>query len=140
MSVRLIDAEEDMARCFPVLHELRPRFAEAAALLGALRAMRLEGVEVAALEEEGEITTVAVFRMHRMLVSGRTMYVDDLVTAERYRSRGHGKTMLRWLMDHAKASGCETFSLDSGTFRQEAHAFYFREGLRITSFHFATPL
>ncbi len=95
MSVRLIETEGDMARCVPVLHELRPRFVDVSALLNALRTMRLEGMEIAALEDEGEITTVAVFRMQRMLVSGRTMYVDDLVTAERFRSRGHGKAMVR---------------------------------------------
>lgn len=140
MNIRLIDTEDELVRCVPVLRELRPRFTELAVLVAALRALCAEGVQVAALEEEGEITTVAVFRTQGMLVSGRTMYVDDLVTAERFRSRGHGKAMLQWLKDQAKTSGCETFSLDSGTFRQEAHAFYFREGLRITSFHFATPL
>jgi hypothetical protein len=31
---------------------------------------------------------------------------------------------------------CDTFSLDSGTARQQAHKFYFREGMTITSFHF----
>ncbi|MBD0336919.1 MAG: GNAT family N-acetyltransferase, partial [Cyanobacteria bacterium Co-bin13] len=30
--------------------------------------------------------------------------------------------------------------LDSGVHRAEAHRFYFREGLVITSFHFAKPL
>ncbi len=32
--------------------------------------------------------------------------------------------------------GCDTFSLDSGTQRQQAHKFYFREGMTVTSFHF----
>jgi hypothetical protein len=43
-------------------------------------------------------------------------------------------------MGRARELGCETFSLDSGTQRHEAHAFYFREGMRVTSFHFALPL
>lgn len=139
-SVRLVETDEEISRCLPVLRELRPKFVEVAELLAALRLLRAEGAGLAALEQNGEVATVAVFRLQHMLVSGRTMYVDDLVTAERFRSRGHGKAMLAWLIDHAKSHGCETFSLDSGTFRQEAHAFYFREGLRITSFHFARPL
>jgi hypothetical protein len=48
--------------------------------------------------------------------------------------------MLDGLMALARERGCETFSLDSGTHRQEAHAFYFREGMRVTSFHFETKL
>ena len=135
-----MSTEEEVLACFEVLRELRPKLKNRADLLGLLRTMRAEGATVAALEHGGEIATVAVFRIHTMLVSGVTMYVDDLVTAERFRSRGHGKAMLEWLMAHAEAQGCATFSLDSGTFRQEAHAFYFREGMRITSFHFARPL
>ena len=140
MAVLRIETEADLARCFPVLQELRPTFLTAEAMIEALRAMRSEGVEIAAVEHEGEITTVACFRVQRMLVSDLTLYVDDLVTAERFRSRGHGKAMLEWLMAHARERGCHTFSLDSGTFRQSAHAFYFREGLRISSFHFQRAL
>lgn len=139
-TVRLVATDEELARCIPVLQELRPKFVESGELLAALRLLRAEGAGIAALEHDGELATVAVFRLQHMLVSGRTMYVDDLVTAGRFRSQGHGKSMLAWLMDHARAENCATFSLDSGTFRQEAHAFYFREGLRITSFHFAAPL
>lgn len=105
-----------------------------------LRAMLAEGVEIAALEQDGEVATFSAFRIRTMLATGVTMYVDDLVTAADQRSRGYGKAMLDWLMNYARERGCETFSLDSGTFRTEAHAFYFREGLRISSFHFARKL
>lgn len=140
MPIRRIETDEDVARCFDVLHELRPALSGVEELLTFAREMRSEGVEFVALEQDGEITTVATFRVRLMIVSGRTMYVDDLVTAARFRSQGHGKAMLGWLMQTARERGCTTFSLDSGTFRQEAHAFYFREGMRITSFHFASPL
>jgi hypothetical protein len=36
--------------------------------------------------------------------------------------------------------GCDTFALDSGTQRQQAHKFYFREGLTIPAFHFSKSL
>ena len=92
------------------------------------------------MEDAGEVVTVAGFRVRNMLVSGLTMYVDDLVTAATARSKGHGKTMLDWLIALARERGCDMFSLDSGTHRQAAHAFYFREGMRISSFHFVLPL
>ena len=84
-----------------------------------------------------KVVAVAGFRVMEMLSTGRTLYVDDLVTDETRRSRGYGKAMLDWLQEYARAAGCETFSLDSGTHRQEAHGFYFRERMRVTSFHFA---
>ena len=37
-----------------------------------------------------------------MLATGRTLYVDDLVTDEAQRSRGYGKAMLDWLQAHAR--------------------------------------
>ena len=140
MGIRLLTKETELARCFSVVRELRPHLADLAAFLRLTKSALAEGAEFAALEHEGEIATVALFRIRTMLVSGVTCYVDDLVTTERARSQGHGKTMLTWLMQYAKTRGCDTFSLDSGTFRQEAHAFYFREGLRITSFHFQRKL
>lgn len=138
--IRMLTTDEEIARTFDVMHELRPALTGADDLLQQARLIMNEGAEFAALEQEGEITTVTCFRIRHMLATGRTMYVDDLVTASRFRSRGHGKAMLEWLMNLARKRGCETFSLDSGTFRHEAHAFYFREGLRITSYHFARSL
>jgi hypothetical protein len=40
----------------------------------------------------------------------------------------------------ARSAGCAKLNLDSGTQRQQAHKFYFREGMVVTSFHFAKPL
>lgn len=78
---------------------------------------------MAGLEHEGAIVAVAGFRVMEMLSTGRTLYVDDLVTDPAHHSRGHGKAMLDWLQKFARQAGCETFSLDSGTFRHDAHAF-----------------
>ena len=48
--------------------------------------------------------------------------------------------MLGWLESYAREAGCATLSLDSSTPRHEAHAFYFRERMRIISFHFEKQL
>lgn len=138
--IRYLKTQEEIARAFEVLRELRPALTGADDLVEQAKQIMSEGAEFAALEEGGEITTVTCFRIRHILATGRTMYVDDLVTASRFRSQGHGKAMLEWLQDVARERGCRTFSLDSGTHRQEAHAFYFREGMRITSFHFARSL
>jgi GNAT superfamily N-acetyltransferase len=140
MMVRIAVEAEEIARCFPVMRELRPLLESAEELVARVRVQQAEGFELAYLEVGGEVVTVAGFRVRHMLVSGLTMYVDDLVTGAEFRSRGHGKTMLDWLIALAKERGCGRFSLDSGTHRQEAHAFYFREGMRVTSFHFETKL
>src|SRR5690606_38511895 len=75
-------------------------------------------------------------RVMEMLAVGRHIYVDDLVTDEASRGRGYGKAMLDWLKAEAQRLGCERLQLDSGTQRQDAHAFYLRERMRIEAFHF----
>jgi GNAT superfamily N-acetyltransferase len=134
--VRLAESAAEIAHCFPVIAQLRPKLASAE-FVDRVRAQQAQGYRLAFLEDEGAVAAVAGFRVMEVLASGRTLYVDDLVTDEASRSRGHGKTMLDWLQQFAREAGCETFSLDSGTQRQEAHAFYFRERMRVTSFHFA---
>ena len=75
-----------------------------------------------------------------MLAVGRHVYVDDLVTDAASRSRGYGKAILDWLKAEATRLGCARLQLDSGTQRQDAHAFYLREGLRIEAFHLGIAL
>jgi len=137
--VKLAETDSEILRCFPVMAYLRPHLVEAE-FAGRVRAQEAQGYRLAFLEDEGAVVAVAGFRVTEILATGRTLYVDDLVTDETKRSRGYGKAMLDWLQEFARQSGCETFSLDSGTHRQEAHAFYFRERMRVTSFHFAKKL
>jgi GNAT superfamily N-acetyltransferase len=118
---------------------LRPHLLQAE-FVGRVRSQQAQGYRLTFLEDDGAVVAAAGFRVMEILATGRTLYVDDLVTEETKRSRGYGKAMLGWLQEFARQAGCETFSLDSGTHRQEAHAFYFRERLRVTSFHFARKL
>jgi len=121
------------------MSQLRPKLS-AEEFADRVEVQQGEGYRLAFLEHEGAVVAVAGFRIMHVLWSGKTMYVDDLVTDEAMRSRGFGEALLMWLMDLARDEGCETFSLDSGTHRHQAHAFYFRQGLRITDFHFQKQL
>ena len=56
------------------------------------------------------------------------------------RSQGVGRAMLDECLRLARDLDCTALTLDSGTQRQRAHAFYFREGMTIVSFHFAKQL
>lgn len=138
-SIQLAESREQIARCFPVMHQLRPKLT-ADTFVSRIEQQQLEGYRLAYLEHEGEIVSVAGFRVMSVLWSGKTLYVDDLITDEAMRSHGFGAWMIAWLTARAREEGCDTFSLDSGTHRQDAHAFYFRQGFRITDFHFQKPL
>jgi len=138
-AIQIAQAAGEIERCFPVMHQLRPML-HAEDFVSRIRAQQEEGYRLAFVEDEGIVVSVAGFRMQTILWSGKTLYVDDLVTDEGHRSKGHGEAMLQGLIALARRAGCETFALDSGVHRQEAQAFYFRHGLRITDFHFQLPL
>ncbi len=131
--------DEDIARCFPVMAELRPHVPEDA-FVRLIRHQQGEGYRLAYLECDGEVVGVAGYRIATNLFLGKNLYVDDLVTAGRMRSQGYGHAMMTGLRDIARQHGCVQLHLDSGTQRHQAHKFYFREGLTVSSFHFNEKL
>jgi GNAT superfamily N-acetyltransferase len=137
--IQIAAGPADIERCFDVMRQLRPALV-AEEFVNRIQAQQAEGYQLAYVEQDGAVVACAGFRLQQMLATGKTLYVDDLVTDAALRSKGHGEAMLQWLIALAKEAGCATFSLDSGTQRQEAHAFYFRQRMRVTSFHFALPL
>jgi GNAT superfamily N-acetyltransferase len=138
-TIQIATTPAEIDRCFPVMSQLRPKLI-AKEFVGRVQAQQAEGYQLASLEHEGTVVSVAGFRVQNMLSSGKTFYVDDLVTDANARSKGHGEAMIQWLIALAREANCNSFDLDSGTHRQEAHAFYLRQRLRITSFHFHLPL
>ena len=134
-NIQIATTAVEIDRCFPVMHQLRPVLL-AEEFVSRIQMQQAEGYQLAFAEHDCAVATVAGFRLQTMLWAGKTLYVDDLVTDASVRSQGHGEVMLRWLITLAKEAGCSTFMLDSGTHRHEAHAFYFRQGLRISDFHF----
>jgi GNAT superfamily N-acetyltransferase len=127
------------------LLELRPGLGSPEALARQVdERQRPAGYRLAGAFEDGdeEAAAVAGFRINEYLAWGRHMYVDDLVTAAGRRGRGLADALFAWLEDEARRSGCTEFHLDSGVGedRQDAHRFYFRHGLRISSYHFQREL
>ena len=137
--ISLAETDTDIARCFPVMQQLRPHLVEAE-FVARVRRMQPEGFLLAFVEEQNAVRAVAGYRYYDKLFSGKNLYVDDLVTDSTQRSRGHGRALLAWLIAQARAHGCDNFELDSGVQRFEAHRFYFRERMHISSYHFVVPL
>ena len=138
-TVRIAESDADIGRCYLVMEELRPHVS-AEEFVPQIRRQMQAGFRLAWVEDHGKVVAVAGFRRGESLFHGRFLYVDDLVTTESGRSRGHGKTLLDWLADHGREHGCRYLELDSGVQRFEAHRFYLREGMQIRSHHFSREL
>ena len=126
------------------LLELRPHLGSLEAVAERAEAQRAAGYRIAVAVEPGETDALAAagFRIHENLAWGRHLYVDDLVTRAQFRGKGHADAVMAWLEDEARRAGCGELHLDSGVGadREDAHRFYFRHRLRITSYHFARSL
>ena len=95
-----------------------------------------EGYSLAFVEDDGQVRAVAGYRFLETLVSGKFLYVDDLITREQDRSRGYGGQLFDWLLEQARSHGCENLELDSGVQRFDAHRFYLVKRMNISSYHF----
>jgi GNAT superfamily N-acetyltransferase len=134
-----VRTDEDIIACYDVMAELRPNVARED-FLPVVRAMQDEGLRLACIREDGRVVAVAGYRISNNLFCGKHLYVDDLVTTETERSKGHGKALLAWLRALAVENDCDVFHLDSGVQRKRAHQFYMREGLDLSSYHFSERL
>lgn len=137
--VRATTAAE-ITRVHPVMIELRPQHADERAFVRQVQRQMREGFRLAFLESDGEIRAAAGFRLHELLFSGRTLYVDDLVTREADRSKGFGGELFAWLIEEARREDCRALTLDSGVQRFDAHRFYLMNRMEIASHHFTITL
>ncbi len=139
MPIALATTAEEISRCFAVMAELRPHLKESEFAARIQRQQRA-GYHLACLSEKRKILALAGYRYSESLSWGKFMYVDDLVTAEKSRSRGHGQKLFKWLVSEAKSRDCDQLHLDSGVQRFGAHRFYLASRMDIIAHHFAVKL
>ncbi|PLK49745.1 N-acetyltransferase [Uliginosibacterium sp. TH139] len=123
-----------LARAEAVHRQLRP--ALPADYAAKMRRVFAGGARMTLATRGEAVCGLAVWRWHENTFDGIKFYIDDLVTDAALRSQGVGKSLIAQLEMEAQQRGAEALVLDSGTQRQQAHRFYFREGFVITSFNF----
>ena len=123
-----------LSRAEQVHRQLRPQLP--ADYLEKMRQVFHDGGEMCVAVLGQRVIGVAVFREFENTHVGRRFYIDDLVTDESERSTGAGRTLIAYLEKAARDRGCPGVDLESGTHRNRAHRFYFREGFFITAFSF----
>jgi GNAT superfamily N-acetyltransferase len=135
-TIREMTSDGDIASTFAVMRQLRPHLVSHEYVPAVRRMMAAQGFKLAGVIDGSGVRAVAGYVVAESLAWGRHLYVHDLVTGESERSRGHGKLLLDWLKDEARASGCAELHLDSGVQRHGAHRFYLRERMDISAYHF----
>jgi GNAT superfamily N-acetyltransferase len=139
MDIYICESDEQIAACEPVMRELRPHI-PSDTFVQRIRKQEADGYRLVCLNDGKQPVAAAGMRILLNLAWGTFLYVDDLVTLDAERSHGYGSALLAWLHDHARQQKCDEVHLDSGIQRKDAHRFYDREGMDLTSFHYTTRL
>lgn len=140
MQIKLVQSHEDLLRCFPVIHELRPhltveRFVE------MYEQMQKESYQIAFVEEPNqEIWSAVGFRCMNLFYAGKIIYIDDLSTLPQARGKGRASQLLDFVKQFAIGLGCDAIHLDSGHQRHDAHRLYLQKKFKIASHHFILEL
>jgi GNAT superfamily N-acetyltransferase len=123
---------------FAAMQVLRPHVTTAEEFVDRVNnQQRPEGYRLAASFADGGVVAATGFRRHHNLAWGDQLYIDDLVTMESHRGRGHAHRLLEWVLAEARRLGCGQVHLDSAPHRHPAHRLYLTEGYHISSFHFS---
>lgn len=129
----------DIPKLIPVLKVLRPHLSDPD-FMDVIPTLFKEGYRLVYIGDETMAYAVAGFRTLNFLYSGKTLYIDDLVTLPGHLKKGYASQLLQWLKGYAKQEGYDHFSLDSGFQRKDAHRLYLRAGLEMEAFHIGKKL
>ena len=141
VTLRHAETDGEIAACFPTMRELRPHLAGAAELVERVRRQRDEaGYRLLAAWRGEAAIGLAGYRVQEMLVSGRFIYVDDLVVLSVERRGQLGARLLDAVSEEGRRRGCPRLVLDTAIDNSLGQRFYFRYGMLARALRFAKPL
>ncbi|MFC7393826.1 GNAT family N-acetyltransferase [Scopulibacillus cellulosilyticus] len=124
ITIKELKSQNEVIEAFPVVKQLRTHLDENTYLDLVLDAQKNDSYKMFALIEDNEIVAVIGFKLMITLYYGRFVWVCDLVTDSKNRSKGYGKKLLTYVHQWAEDHHYECVALSSGLQRKDAHRFY----------------
>jgi GNAT superfamily N-acetyltransferase len=119
-----LKTQNEVIKAFPVIKQLRPHLNESSFLELAVAAQLEDKYKMFALLEDGIVVAVIGFKPMITLSSGRYIWICDLVTDAKQRSKGYGEKLLNYVEEWGRENNYNSVSLSSGVQRMDAHRFY----------------
>lgn len=116
--------EKDGHRFYHLLIQLRPHLSYEEFQRIYFEANKADGYQLVGLEENNELVSIMGFRILHDFVHGKHLYIDDLVSSETHRSKGHGAILLKHAEKMAKDNGCLNLRLCTGIENERGKKFY----------------
>jgi len=140
MKLFTVTHKQDLERCFPIMKELRPHLTFETFMSIYEESHSSDGYEIVALEDEGVIQAVMGYRFLSDYVRGKHVYVDDLVTTEKSRSKGYGAILLKFAENIAQENGLKSLRLCTGIENEGGVKFYDRNGWTKRAYAYAKKI
>ncbi len=140
MIIRHADTAAEIARCHPLMRQLRPRLESADEFLEIHRRQAMAGYRLLARWSDETPVALAGYRVTENLFHGQHIYIDDLVSDSASRKLGHGRALLEFLKSEAKSLGLTQVVLDTAVTNLTAQRLYQNAGMTAEALHFFVKL
>ena len=138
--IAFASTDTEIQDCYDVMSQLRPHIAREDFLPRVRRQMESFGFAMPYVKDESEVKAVAGIRISEWLHGGKYLEIDDLVAKDGDRSKGYGGQLFDWIVEYARAEGCNHVRLLSGVQRFDAHRFYLKKRMNIEAHYFTLAL
>lgn len=139
MKIIIANSLSDIQNCYPVMVQLRTTLSKDE-FIERIEKQQKDGYKLVFVTDKGKVVSVAGFRISESLAWGKFIYVYDFITDKESRSEGYGDKLFDFLVEYARKEKCKQFHLDSGVQRFDAHRFYMKKRMIISSHHFSLVL
>lgn len=136
LTIREIQTPEELKTVFPILQELRTNLTWDSFYKLYSQARETSRYTLVGYFEGDQCQALMGYRILYDFVHAKHLYIDDLVTAEKYRSKGIGATLLKWAENEATAQECNGLRLCTGIQNDSGKRFYEREGWTLRAIAF----
>ncbi|HXH54867.1 MAG TPA: GNAT family N-acetyltransferase [Gammaproteobacteria bacterium] len=140
MDLKFLKTCDEVAQSFDAFFELRPHLLNKESFVAQIINQQKEGYKIIAAYKQQEVVGCVGFRILTTLAWRKILYIDDLITKEKFRNKGYSKLLLNHVIQIAREKCCEQIHLDTGYTRHLAHKVYLKEGFEFNCHHLALRL
>lgn len=139
MEIKELTSKDEMLASYTLLLEVYPSLT-LEQYSSELDIMLSNNYGQVAVYEDNECVGLSGFWIGSKLWCGKYLELDNVVVAEKHRSKGIGKLIFDYLYEKGVQEKCTMLALDSYTVNFKAHKFFYNEGYAPRGFHFINIL
>lgn len=140
MNIKSLKTNDEIIESFDVFLELRSHLTNQESFLSQVIQQQKESYQITAVIENDDVVACIGFRIMTTLAWGKILYIDDLITKEKFRGKGYGRILLDHAIKVVNSNECRQVHLDTGYGRHAAHRVYLNQGFELAAHHLVRKL